>query len=137
MEATNTEFKNGFLARKDILEDRYGDVVLFLKGMYKAAEELQADPNLRKECALQFYAENGKPADEADVKMETEIRPFVVPADYETAEYQLGSGLLQVGNFFASIGTIEEDQVQFIEEAINVQPLQDALGITVKGATLS
>ncbi len=137
MEATNTEFKNGFLARKDILEDRYGDVVLFLKGMYKAAEELQADPNLRNEFALQFYAENGKPADEADVKMETEIRPFVVPADYETAEYQLGSGLLQVGNFFASIGTIEEDQVQFIEEAINVQPLQDALGITVKGATLS
>ena len=48
----------------------------------------------------------------------------------------LGSGLLQVGNFFASIGTIEEDQVANIEEAINVNPLQDALGITVKAATL-
>lgn len=50
--------------------------------------------------------------------------------------YYLGSGLLQVGNFFASIGTIEEDQVANIEEAINVNPLQDALGITVKAATL-
>ena len=136
MEATDTEFKNGFLARKDILADRYDDVVLFLQGMCKAAEELQADPNLRNEFALKFYSENGKPADENDVKTETEIRPFVVPSDYEASDYYLGSGLLQVGNFFASIGTIEEDQVANIVEAINVNPLQDALGITVKAATL-
>ena len=136
MEATDTEFKNGFLARKDILADRYDDVVLFLQGMCKAAEELQADPDLRNEFALKFYSENGKPADENDVKTETEIRPFVVPSDYEASDYYLGSGLLQVGNFFASIGTIEEDQVANIEEAINVNPLQDALGITVKAATL-
>lgn len=62
MEATDTEFKNGFLARKDILADRYDDVVLFLQGMCKAAEELQADPDLRNEFALKFYSENGKPA---------------------------------------------------------------------------
>lgn len=136
MEATDTEFYNGFLARKDILEERYDDVVLFLQGMYKAAEELQADPALRNEFALEFYSENGKPADEEDVAYETEIRPFLTPADFSAADYTLGSGTLQVGNFFASIGTIEEDQVQFIEEAINVGPLQDALGITVQAATL-
>lgn len=136
MEATDTEFLNGFLARKDILEERYGDVVLFLRGMYKAAEELQADPDLRNEFALKFYSENGKPADADDVKLEGEIRPFIVPDDLTADDYYLGSGTLQVGNFFASIGTIEEDQVQFIEEAINVGPLQDALGITVKAATL-
>lgn len=136
LEATDTEFLNGFLARKDILENRYGDVVLFLRGMYKAAEELQADPDLRNEFALKFYSENGKPADADDVKAETEIRPFIVPDDLTADDYYLGSGTLQVGNFFASIGTIEQDQVQFIEEAINVGPVQDALGITVKAATL-
>lgn len=136
MEATDTEFNNGFLARKDILENRYGDVVLFLRGVFQAAEELQADPDLRNEFTLQFYSENGKPADEEDVKYETEIRPFFVPDDMTADDYYLGAGMLQVGNFFASIGTIEEDQVQFIEEAINVGPLQDALGITVKAATL-
>ena len=114
MEATDTEFLNGFLARKDILEERYGDVVLFLRGMYKAAEELQADPDLRNEFALKFYSENGKPADADDVKLEGEIRPFIVPDDLTADDYYLGSGTLQVGNFFASIGTIEEDQVQFI-----------------------
>ncbi len=136
MDATDTEFYNGFLARKDILEERYDDVVLFLQGMYKAAEELQADPELRNEFALEFYSENGKPADADDVAYETEVRPFLVPDDFSSSDYYLGSGTLQVGSFFASIGTIEEDQVQFIEEAINVGPLQDALGITVQAATL-
>ena len=50
--------------------------------------------------------------------------------------FELGAGMIQVGSFFASIGTIEEDQMQFIEEAINVGPLQDAFGITVQAATL-
>ena len=136
IEATDTEFQNGFLVRKDILKDRYDDVVLFLRGMYKAAEELQADPDLRNQFARDFYTKNGKPANENDVKTETKIRPFIVPSDYESTEYALGSGLLQGGNFFASIGTIEEDQVANIESAINVNPLQDALGIKVKAATL-
>ena len=60
--------------------DRLVAMVLFLQGMCKAAEELQADPDLRNEFALKFYSENGKPADENDVKTETEIRPFVVPS---------------------------------------------------------
>ena len=136
MEATDTEFYNGFLARKDVLADRYDDVVLFLKGMYKAAEELQADPKLRNEFTLEFYSENGKPADTDDVEYETEVRPFMVPADFTTSDYYLGLSTLKIGTFFASIGTIEEDQIQLIEEAINVGPLQDALGITVQAATL-
>lgn len=136
-DATGTVYNNGFLARKDVIENRYDDVVLFLRGMYKAAEELKANPELRYEFALQYYTENGKPADEADVKLEAELRPFLTPEDFTDSNFELGSGTLQVGSFFASIGTIEEDQVQFIEEAINVGPLQDAFGITVKGAALS
>ena len=104
--------------------------------MYKAAEELQSDTDLRNEFTLQFYSDNGKPADADDVAYETEIRPFLVPDDMTSEGFELGSGMIQVGNFFASIGTIEEDQMQYIEEAINVGPLQDAFGITVQAATL-
>lgn len=136
LEATGTSFNNGFLARKDVLEERYDDVVLFLRAMYRAAEELEADHDLRNDVAYKFYSENGKPANEEDVKTETEIRPFIVPSDMTADDFYLGSGALQVGSFFASIGTIEEDQVAFIEEAINPAPLADALGIAVKGAVL-
>ena len=135
MDATGTDFNNGFLVRKDILADRYDDVVLFLRAMYRAAEELQ-DVELRNEFAAKFYAENGKPATEEDIALETEIRPFLTVEDMSADDFYLGSGALQVGAFYASIGTIEEDQVEFIEEAINPQPLIDAFGLEIKGATL-
>lgn len=135
-DATGTNFNNGFLARKDILEERYDDVVLFLRAMYKAAEELQ-DPELRNEFAYQYYSENGKPATAEDVAYETEIRPFLTAQDIAAPDFYLGSGTLQVGAFFASIGTIEEDQVAVIEEAINPQPMIDAFGLEIKGATLN
>lgn len=136
-QATGTDYNNGFLARKDVIENRYDDVVLFLRGMYKAAEELEANPELRYEFSLKYYSENGKPADEDDVKLEAELRPFLTPDDFTAPDFELGSGALKVGSFFASIGTLEEDQTPLIEEAINVGPLQDAFGITVNAATLS
>lgn len=135
-DATGTNFNNGFLARKDILEERYDDVVLFLRAMYKAAGELQ-DPELRNEFAYKYYSENGKPATPEDVAYETEIRPFLTAQDIAAPDFYLGSGALQVGAFFASIGTIEEDQVAVIEAAINPQPLIDAFGLDVKGAALN
>ena len=137
MEATGTSFNNGFLARKDVLNERYDDVVLFLQAMYRAADELQADPELRNTVALKYYSDNGKPANADDVAKETEIRPFITSADLAADGYQLGAGTLQVGSFFASIGTIEKDQVALIEEAINPAPLQDALGITMAAAKLN
>lgn len=135
MDATGTNFNNGFLVRKDILEERYDDVVLFLRAMYKAAEELQ-DPALRNEFAYKYYSDNGKPATPEDVAYETEIRPFLTAENLAADDFYLGSGALQVGEFFASIGTIEEDQVTIIEEAINPAPMRDAFGYDVKGATL-
>jgi len=135
MDATGTNFNNGFLVRKDILEERYDDVVLFLRAMYKAAEELQ-DPELRNEFAYKYYSDNGKPATPEDVAYETEVRPFLTAEDLAADDFYLGSGALQVGEFFASIGTIEEDQVAIIEEAINPGPMRDAFGYDVKGATL-
>lgn len=135
MDATGTNFNNGFLVRKDILEDRYDDVVLFLRAMYKAAGELQ-DPELRNEFAYKYYSDNGKPATPEDVAYETEVRPFLTAEDLAADDFYLGSGALQVGEFFASIGTIEEDQVAIIEEAINPGPMRDAFGYDVKGATL-
>ncbi|MBR1691107.1 MAG: ABC transporter substrate-binding protein [Oscillibacter sp.] len=135
-DATGTNFNNGFLARKDILKDRYDDVVLFLQAMYRAADDLQ-DPEVRNAFAYQYYSENGKPATPEDVAYETEIRPFLTVQDIAAPDFYLGSGALQVGAFFASIGTIEEDQVAIIEEAINPQPMIDAFGLNIKGAALN
>lgn len=136
-DATDTVFNNGYLARKDIVKDRYDDVVLFLQATYKAAEELQADTETRNSFTLKYYSDNGKTSTADDVAQETKLRAFILPQEMTADTYSLGSGMLQVGNFFASIGTIEQDQVKTVQEAINVAPLQDALGITVKAAALN
>jgi ABC-type nitrate/sulfonate/bicarbonate transport system substrate-binding protein len=136
LDATDTVFNNGYLARKDILKERYNDVVLFLKGAYKAAEELQADPDTRNAFTLKYYNDNGKTSTADDVSKETKLRPFILAKDMTASSYEMGSGMLQVGSFFSSIETIEKDQVKSIQAAINVKPLKDALGIDVKGATL-
>ena len=48
--------------------------------------------------------------------------------------YLLGESMISVGKFFGSIGTIDEVQVEYVSAAVNVNPIQDALGITVKAA---
>ena len=133
-EATDTVFNNGYLARKDIVEERYDDLVLFLQAAYRAADELQNDPDTRAEFTLQFYTDNGKEATEDDVMQEIELRPYILAEDMQADDYAMGQAMIQVGQFFGSIDVIEADQVENVPAAVNVGPIQDALGITVKAA---
>ncbi|MDO4175766.1 MAG: hypothetical protein Q4D42_13490, partial [Eubacteriales bacterium] len=133
-DATDTVFNNGYLARKDIVNSRYDDVVLFLQATYKAAEELQNNPDKRAEFTLNFYNDNGKEATEEDVKEEIELRPYILAEDMQADEYYAGDAMIQVAEFFGSIEVIDEDQIENVPVAINVNPLQDALGITIQSA---
>lgn len=133
-EATGGEFLNGILARYDVLKERRGDVILFLKGMYKAAEELQNNPDIRKEFALKFYNDNGKETSEEAITQEVKSRQYVT-ADYmKSDDYIMGYGMVGTGKFFASNGTIEKSQVDNIKKAIDTSLLKDALGIEVQSA---
>lgn len=133
-DATNTVFNNGYLARTDIVNSRYDDAVLFLKATYRAAEELQNDPDKRADFTLNFYNENGKEATVEDVEQEIELRPYILAEDMQAGSYYSGEAMIQVAEFFGSIGVIDADQIENVSMAINVNPLQDALDITVQSA---
>lgn len=134
-DATGGEFLNGILARYDVLEERRDDMVLFLQGMYRAAEELQNNPDMRKEYCFKFYNDNGKSASEEAVQQEVESRIYVTPEFMKSDNYVLGYGMVGTGAFFASIGTIEADQAENVRNAIDGSLIQDALGISVKTAS--
>ena len=133
-DATGGDFLNGIVARYDVLEERRADVVLFLKGMYRAAEELQNDLDLRVKYWCKFYSENGKEASEEAFRQEAETRIYVTPEYMKSDDYVMGSGLVGTGVFFASIGTIDEDQAENVKKGIDGSLIEDALGITVKTA---
>lgn len=133
-DATGGEFLNGILARYDVLEERRDDVVLFLKGMYRASEELQNNPETRKEFAYQFYNDNGKTTSEDALDQEIASRAYVTSEYMKDDAYVLGYGMVGTGEFFASIGTIEESQVDNVKSAIDGSLIKDALGIEVNTA---
>ena len=133
-EATGGEFLNGILARYDVLKDRREDVVLLLKGMYKASEELQNNPETRKEFSYKFYNDNGKTTSEEALDQEIASRTYVTPEYMKDDNYVMGFGMVNTGKFFASIGTIEESQAENVQSAIDNSLIKDALGIEVKTA---
>lgn len=133
-EATGGEFLNGILARYNVLEKRRSDIVLFLKGMYKAAEELQNSPDIRKKFALKFYNDNGKETSEEAINQEIKGRQYVTLEYMKRDDYIMGFGMVGTGEFFASNGTIEKSQADNIKKAIDTSLLKDALNIEVQGA---
>lgn len=133
-DATGGEFLNGILARYDVLEERREDVVLFLKAMYRAAEELENNPDIRKEFSLKFYNDNGKPTTEEAIDKEIASRRYVTKEYMQSDDYVMGYGMVGTGKFFASIGTIEESQVDNVVKSIDPSLIKDALGIDVKTA---
>lgn len=136
-DATRVPFNNGYLASNKAMETRYDDMVSFLTAVYKAAEDLDGNRDMWVDFAYEFYKANGKPATRKDVKQEVKVRSFLVPSDFTAPDYRLGSGVLDVGEFNAEIGALDEDQVLAIESSIDPKVLDDAFGIAVKAATIS
>ena len=134
--ATWVPFNNGYLVNNTVLEERYDDVVAFLKAVYRAAETLNSNPDLRNDFAYEYYRANGKPTTRVDVQRETEMRPFLVPSDFTAPDYRLGSGILDIGWFNASIGALKDNQEIAIENSIDPKVLNDAFGIDVKAGML-
>lgn len=135
-EATGVPFNNGYLVSDGIMESRYDELVAFLQAVYKAAEVLNGNPELSNTFAYEYYKANGKPATMEDVQRESQVRAFLVPADFSAPGYRLGSGVLDIGAFNQDIGALDAEQVANIQSSIDPKPLEDAFGITVEAATL-
>lgn len=134
-EATGIPFNNGYLVSNKVLQSRRDDLVVFLQAVYRAAETLNGNPELWNQFAYEFYRENGKPSIFEDVQQESQLRPLLVPADFTAPDYYLGAGVLDVGQFHADIGALDESQVGVIESSIDTSILEEAFGITVKKAS--
>lgn len=131
-DATGGTFLNGILARREVVEERRADVILFLQAMYKAADELMNDPDLRFEYSKQFFIDNGKEYTDEALKADIAKKDFVTLTMMQDPSYVFGLGMLNIGEFFAQIGTIETSQVDNVKTAIDPSVLMDAMDIEVQ-----
>jgi ABC-type nitrate/sulfonate/bicarbonate transport system substrate-binding protein len=133
-DATDTSFYNGYVVRKEYMNEHYDETLLFLKAVYKAAEELQNN-TVRNEFAYKYYTDNDKPASMEDVRYETNVRPFFT-AETVAQNPPLGSTLLNVAEFFYAKGAIDETGLETAAAAIDVQPINEALNLNITSAKL-
>ena len=135
IEITGVPFNNGYLATSSILESRPDALVSFLRAVYRAAETLNSDLELSNAFAYEYYRMNGQPATMEDVQRESATRSFLVPEDFTSPDYRLGSGVLYVGEFDEGLGALDEQQIDAIQASIDPTFLDRAFGITVQGMT--
>lgn len=99
----------------DALRDRRADLVAFLDCFYRAAADLNQDPDLRRKLGIEWYGEEGRKV--TDAEMDDEIaQTFYSTLDRMlTDEQPFGVIMTTIGAFFVEQGMIQEDNYPNIE----------------------
>lgn len=106
---------DGFAAAGNYCEEHPEVVEKLLEIMLKVVKEFIADNDLAVSEAMKWYKENGKDEDEATIRQELEICPYLDPSMIEDPNYKLGDGMVTVAEFFASLGQIEPEKVEVVQ----------------------
>ncbi|MDD5016981.1 MAG: ABC transporter substrate-binding protein [Eubacteriales bacterium] len=129
-DVTGVNLKDGVFVRKDLLETRREEIVLFIEIMYRAAEELQ-DYDLRSEFSIKWFGENGQEWSQDDMNNEMAVRDYITAETLMEENYLFGDGMLAIGAYFVDSGQIEEDIYPNIAASYDTSIIEEALGIEV------
>lgn len=107
-----------------VMEERQGDLELFLECYYKACEDLMKDEANRREVAMAWYAEEGINYSESDMDTEISVKDYYT---LETVgkENQIGQFMLDIGSFYVDQDVIAKDDFPKVGESINTTPLDN------------
>lgn len=94
--------------------------------VYRAAEELEADHNLKAEMLVKWYEENGREGNLQAAKQEAELRILITPEAQKSMEY--GKPESAIADFYAYIGNIEPDQAEMFKKNVVDDLWKEVLG---------
>lgn len=131
-ETTDTTLVDCIVARNEVVEARREELVLFLKGYFKALEEIAADEDLRFDESMKYFADQGREYSENDMRNEMKVNKYVTKEYMSSEDYVYGDAMVSIGDFYCECGQIEEDNLPNIPASFNAELLEEALGISVK-----
>ncbi|MCL6087442.1 MAG: ABC transporter substrate-binding protein, partial [Actinobacteria bacterium] len=132
-EITGFYSTDSIFVRPEVLKERRDEIVLFLKAIYHACDDLQ-DNDLRIPFAIKFFGDNGIVWTEDYMTREANYC-FYFTKDYiSKPEYLFGKSNLAFGEFFTEAGQITKDNLPNITKSFDTSIIKDALGIDVKVA---
>ena len=101
------------IVSKDAYENKADAVKKYMKLVYRAAEELEADHDLKARMLVKWYEENGREASLAAAKQEAELRILITPEMQKSMDY--GAPENAIADFYAYIGNIEPEQAEMFK----------------------
>lgn len=120
--STNTDL----ICSADAYDNMKPELVKFLKLCYRAADELEADKELKKEQMRKFYEDNALDVSDETIEQEAELRVFITSDEQKNMEY--GEAEAAAADFYAEIGQIEAKQAETFKNELVVSDLwQEAL----------
>ena len=134
-DATESPLFDGLLARTEYAKDHKEEVTAFVKGYYRACEDLNADPNMRKEYSMKWFQENGREYTEETMENEIRDRDYVTKSMMESPDYKYGLGMLAIADFYTTDGKVDKNDLPNVPASFNASYIQEGLGINFDIAT--
>lgn len=88
----------------------------FLKALYQANDELEADPEKKFEAVKQWYNSNGSDASDEDIQAECDLKPFVTTE--EIKNMKLGEYETTYAEFMVSQDKLEEEKIDVVKNNV-------------------
>lgn len=117
------------LVTNDYLESNRGDIVLVLKAVFKALDEIQNDEELEFEEGMEFFKEMGTEYTEDEMRTEIEVRDLY---SYEMLkELEYGKHVVFSAVELTKLGLLEEGSAETVAASINKELLEEATGVEI------
>jgi ABC-type nitrate/sulfonate/bicarbonate transport system substrate-binding protein len=131
-DVTGMDLSNGFVFRREVVENRREDVMKYMTVIYQVLDMLAADDELYAEYAFRFYNDNGRPHTQEMVAAEVEQRDFIGTAYASRDDYSFGSTMIGMGSFYVSDGKIEPEDFPNIMAAMDTSFLEEIIGKPIR-----
>jgi ABC-type nitrate/sulfonate/bicarbonate transport system substrate-binding protein len=123
---------DGVIARNDIMNTRREEVVLYVKCVQRALDELGSDETLRLDYLKSFYEARGKNIDGKILKRMSDDVIYQTTDIISSEDYIFGYGWPGIADFLLAKGKIEPDGRANVDKQIDVSVLRDATGKNIK-----
>lgn len=108
----------------ELIEERSGDVELFLYCYYKACTDMLANQDSRVDVAYDWYVAEGLDYTEQDVIDECSLKSYFTFDTVNEGEYALGDFMTFTGEFLLANDLVTTDDLVNIEASINTSCLE-------------
>lgn len=88
----------------------------FLKALYQANDELEADPEKKFEAVKKWYNSNGSDASDEDIQAECDLKPFVTTE--EIKDMKMGDYEVTYAEFMVSQDKLDAEKVEIVRNNV-------------------